>query len=341
MMWLTWRQLRPQAMIMFGTLVVLTAFLAITGPRLAHDYAAGTASCGSAGDCAGFTDTFFSDHAFAYFVLTALVLAVPAVIGLFWGAPMISRELETGTHDLVWQQSVTRRRWLAVKIGSVGLAVVVAAGAASVAVSWWARPLDEAGVGDFARLSPLMFDARGFAAVGHAAFAFTLGVTLGLLLRRTLPAMAVTLTAFAIVQLLTPTLVRPHLLAPLHVETAITAQNLSGVKASGPGGTVRGLEIGIGAPGAWILTNQTVDSTGTPVETLPAWVSACMPTDPGKADADAERSCFDRLAASGYRQVVEYQPANRFWALQALETAIFLGLALLLAAVCFWRIRPD
>lgn len=39
-----------------------------------------------------------------------VVLAVPAVIGMFWGAPLISRELETGTHYLAWNQGVTRTR---------------------------------------------------------------------------------------------------------------------------------------------------------------------------------------------------------------------------------------
>ena len=49
-----------------------------------------------------------------------LLLVVPAIIGIFWGAPLVARELETGTYRLAWTQSVTRTRWLAVKLAVVG-----------------------------------------------------------------------------------------------------------------------------------------------------------------------------------------------------------------------------
>ena len=44
------------------------------------------------------------------------VLIAPAIVGIFWGAPLIARELETGTHRLVWNQTVTRTGWLATKL---------------------------------------------------------------------------------------------------------------------------------------------------------------------------------------------------------------------------------
>ena len=40
------------------------------------------------------------------------------------------------------------------------------------------------------------FAQRGIVLIGYAAFAFILGVTSGLLIRRTLPAMVTTLVAF-------------------------------------------------------------------------------------------------------------------------------------------------
>jgi len=40
--------------------------------------------------------------------LDFLVLAVPLLIGMFWGAPLISREFEAGTFRLAWTQGVTR-----------------------------------------------------------------------------------------------------------------------------------------------------------------------------------------------------------------------------------------
>ena len=74
--------------------------------------------------------------------LSLVSLLVPALIGIFWGAPLVARELEAGTFRLAWTQSVTRTRWLAVKIALVGLASVLAAGLLSLLVTWWSSPLD-------------------------------------------------------------------------------------------------------------------------------------------------------------------------------------------------------
>ena len=72
------------------------------------------------------------------------MLALPAVVGVFWGAPLVARELETGTHRLVWTQSISRTRWLATKVGLVGLAAVAGAGILTALVTWWCGPIDDA-----------------------------------------------------------------------------------------------------------------------------------------------------------------------------------------------------
>jgi hypothetical protein len=59
--------------------------------------------------------------------LVSLLLFLPALVGLFWGAPLVARELEHGTHRLVWTQGVTRLRWATVKLGLVGGGVVLVA----------------------------------------------------------------------------------------------------------------------------------------------------------------------------------------------------------------------
>ena len=114
--------------------------------------------------------------------------AAPAVIGAFWGAPLVARELEAGTHRLVWNQSVTRTRWLATKLGTVTLAAAAAVGVLTVAVSWWADPLDGAissTRGSLpSRITPVTFAMRGIVPVSYAVFAVVLGVTVGVVLRR-------------------------------------------------------------------------------------------------------------------------------------------------------------
>jgi hypothetical protein len=50
-------------------------------------------------------------------------------------------------------------------------------------------------------------------------------------------------------------------------------------------------------------------------------------------------ACFKRLHDEGYRQRVTFMPASRYWTLQAIEAAIFLALAGLLAAGSLWWLR--
>jgi hypothetical protein len=337
MIWLTWRQFRLSAMAVFGVLGAVTVALALAAPGLNRDYADLLDRCKYR--CIGDVyDHFFFPRAGVYFLLNLLVVIVPVVVGVFWGVPLISREFETGTQDLVWQQSVSRRRWLAVKVGLVGMAAIAAAGLAVLVVSWWSRPLDATAITGLNRLSPGLFDARGFVVLGHAAFAFTVGVAAGLLIRRTVPAMAVTLAIFVAAQVVMPTMVRPHFATPARLEIVMTANNVTGVDASGS--NIRGLIVESGLPGAWVLANETVDSTGQKVVTMPAWVADCAtPEEP--AGEIIQRQCLERVTAAGYRQAVTYHPANRFWQFQAYETGIFAMFSMLLVALCFLRIRPS
>ncbi|MEU5289518.1 hypothetical protein AB0G97_36820 [Streptomyces sp. NPDC020755] len=135
MIWLTWRQFRTQAAVMFAAVAALAATLAVTVPQLADLYR----TVGSS-----LVDQVSSSDQTLYYTGLLVVLAVPAVIGMFWGAPLISRELETGTHYLAWNQGVTRTRWLATKLGLGAAASMTAVGLATLAVSWWSSPIDRA-----------------------------------------------------------------------------------------------------------------------------------------------------------------------------------------------------
>jgi hypothetical protein len=241
MIWLTWRQFRAAGAMMAAALAALAAMLALTGPGLADDYATGIAACTSqSGGCSSFVDRFFQDHQDAFLAAAAVVLVLPALIGLFWGAPLLTRELEAGTHRLVWNQTITRTRWLAVKLGLIGLAAVTAAGLGSLAVTWWSSPIDKAAAPNFPKMAPLLFAARGIVPIAYAAFAFALGVTVGMLVRRTLPAMAITLAVFVAVQLAMPLLVRPHLLPPMRSTIEITESNVQDFMSGAPPTSGRG-----------------------------------------------------------------------------------------------------
>ncbi|TDB84426.1 ABC transporter permease [Actinomadura sp. KC216] len=350
MIWLTLRQFRVQAAVVFGGLAVLAAALLITGPGLEDDYNSGIAACGAAGDCSRFYRSFFIDHQYYFGGLLAVVVFLPGIIGVFWGAPLITRELEHGTHRLVWNQSITRTRWLAAKLGLVGLAAVAAAAVSVVAVEWWSDPIDETAVNattinGIARVTPLVFAARGIAPLGYAAFAFALGVTVGVLVRRTLPAMTITLVVFAAVQILMPLFVRPHLVSPVSRTVEITADNHGDFMLDHASGEPR-LQVEVDPErGAWTITNNTVDRSGNTVSEIGLPKSAGSPCDPPGPDQQGgpptgpPQKCFDYIKEQGYRQKVVYHPDSHFWALQRAETGLFAVLALGLTGFCFYWTR--
>ena len=226
----TWLRFRAQAAVVFGALAALAVVLAVTGWHLARLYDTTAAACQARGDCAAAMSAFASSDSGLQSFVKLVLLAAPALIGMFWGAPLIAREFETGTFRLAWTQDVTPTRWLAVKLGVVGLASVAAAGLLSVMVTWWSSPIDKALMDQWA-----VFTQRDITPIGYAAFAFALGVTAGMLIRRTVPAMAITLAVFAAVQVVMPLWIRPRLITPVRTTSPL---NIAALQETGvTGGT--------------------------------------------------------------------------------------------------------
>src|SRR4051812_12747913 len=233
MIWLTWRQFRASALILLSCVVAALVVLAVTGPQLA-DLSRSTGQ--------GFLDMLGADRlkSTIFYASTAVVYVLPAVVGIFWGAPMVSRELEGGTFRLVWTQSITRSRWLATKLGVAGAGAVVV-GLFGLALTWWCAPLDDAvgkgygsnGLYGQPRLWPSLFGARGVVPIGMTVLALVIGVTCGLLIRRAVAAMAATLVLVVAVQVLMPMAVQAHLLPMEHLTAKITEDNLTEVRAGG------------------------------------------------------------------------------------------------------------
>jgi hypothetical protein len=343
MTWLTWRQFRPQAVAATVALAVFAALLAATEPHIASLYAAsGLGACHS-GNCQHLANNFLGELAGIYGVLwtlgVAVILLAPAVIGLFWGAPLIARELETGTAALAWNQSITRTRWLAAKLAVGGVAAMAVTEAFSLMQAWWAAPIGRAvgyggGPGSVAqnRFSSLVFASHGITPLGYAAFAFTLGVAAGALIRHTLPAMAIAVAIFAAIQIVMPLWIRPNLFPAHHTTLAVTS--LQGISLTQGG--LNGSTFALGAPNlpgqpsGWLLTSGAVNSAGHAVSTTPA---AC--TAPSIENGPAFLGC---LASHGVKEAITYQPASRYWRFQWTETGIYLVLALALAGSCWWQL---
>jgi hypothetical protein len=351
MIWLAWRQFRTQAAVVAGVLAAIAIVLAVTGPHLVHLYDTTVKPCASHGDCATASTLFIQKDRLLQ-QLGQVVLVAPALVGIFWGAPLVARELETNTFRLAWTQSVSRLRWLGTKLGLVGLASVATAGLLSLMVTWWSSPFDRIADSPF---SPSYFDRRDLVPIGYAACAFALGVTAGILIRRTLPAMATTLVAFIGARLAVFEWVRPHLMTPLRTTTALPAPSPNGLASTGAlqrsdwilsENTINGAGHVIGQNGAFgphgnfgLNASPTGRLTLSDGQTCPNSIRVSPGRSPGpptRAVTNAIQECLDKLHI---REVVTYQPANRYWAFQWYETAIFFGLALLLAGFCLWWVR--
>jgi ABC-type transport system involved in multi-copper enzyme maturation permease subunit len=342
MIWVTWRQFRAQALIAVVLLAAAAIAFLVTGLRMHHSYTADLATCTAQDNCDSVMFQFKLSYNGVFVLIQLLMIVVPALIGIFWGAPLIGRELETGTHQLAWNQTVTRTRWLAAKLTGIGLAAIAATAILSYLLTWWAGPLDHIN-GD--RWAAMTFASRDIVPLGYAAFAFALGTTLGLLIRRTLPAMAITLAAFIVIQILVPTAIRPNLLPATTVTFPInqsTGSQVHGLKIHN-GGVEIYLE-GLPVPqGAWVTSAPPVqDSAG---QVVPAQAHLdCFPGLPGgpgtaKGGVLGIEQIGTCLASFNLHETVTYQPASRYWPLQWIETGIFLVLAGALAGTCFWWIR--
>jgi len=322
MIWLTWRQFRGQALVALVALGALAIYLVVLGLQLrsAYDTNVGCTACSVESGTQLLKDKYFS-----VLLLTGfLIILIPAVIGAFWGAPLIARELEAGTHRLVWNQSITRTRWLAVKLSFVTLAALAFTGALSLLFTWAASPYDRA-LND--RFDPLFFPTRNLAPLGYAVFAVVAGIAIGLLAKRTVIAMAVTLAVFTAIQVLMPTVIRPHLQPAITENVQFTAGDAHGMWLDQTGKvSVEGYDV----PGAWMLTNQAtlVDSTGAQPDKATA--ESCF-----NGDFEKDKACLEAL---NLHSTLTYQPADRYWTFQWLEFGIYLLLALLLAGYAFWRI---
>jgi hypothetical protein len=344
---LAWLQSRTQTLVAVAALAVAAVLLAITGPNLVHLYDTILAPCTAQANCSSTTVNLFlqnDKNLRTWFGI--LVIVVPGIVGIFWGAPLVAREIEAGTHRLAWTQSVTRTRWLAAKMGVLLLTSMAVAGVLSLMVTWWSSPLDRVGMNAFGR-----FDQRDIVPMGYAAFGFALGVTAGVLIRRTLPAMAAVAVVFTAARLAITQWVRPHLIAPLHLAVALDPTSTGFGRTSQGAGTLQPASPNI--PNAWIYPTQIIDKAGHGL-TSQFLATTCPqlgevgagpppggPVNRGQVPAAVESALEDCVKKVGvtYHQLVTYQPANRYWTFQWYELAIYLAAAAILAGVSIWMIR--
>jgi hypothetical protein len=232
MIWLVWRQHRQQALFALLALAALAGFLVPTGLQLHHEFQrSGLATCLPAAASVELVQADpgldrvpdpvqacqerarqFAGRYGPRGIVGVLLWFLPLFAGMFWGAPLVAREVEHGTHRLVWTQGVSRLRWALAKFGLVGGGVVLAAACYGLLVTWWRAPLDQTTGNTSGRFAYSLIDLEGLVPIGYALFAVALGVFAGALTRKTQTAMTVTLVGFFATRLPVELLARAHYL---------------------------------------------------------------------------------------------------------------------------------
>jgi hypothetical protein len=332
MSWLIWRLYRGQAATAALLLAAFAALLLVTGVQMAGQWHSALVTCTQSHTCGTLPGTLFlGSHAVGFLVI--MTLGVPTVLGMLCGAPLVAHESETGTSQFAWTQSVTRRRWLAVKAGWLLLAAAAVGAVVSGLVTWWSGPNNALQANAF---NPGRFDIMGIVPVGYAVFAMALGITAGALLRRTLPAVGIALAGFIAVRFVIFSWVRPRFISAVTTYFPLNrAGPVAGSSWQLAAGYVGAGDRPISIPPSTDGQVLDVVGGGIPVSSLPAPCQALAgggnaPLSP--AAHDAVLSCAQ---AHHIRAFFTYQPAGRYWTFQGIETGIFMLLAAGLIAVAF------
>ena len=324
MAWIGWRHHRAALAGAAAFLGVLAAGLWLAGLHLHHAYAV-AAAChpSSSAPCQNLIAAFQSTNVILKggFVLQV----VPALVGAFVGAPLLAREIETGTFRYAWTQGFGRGRWTLATLVLLGAAVAVMAGAFSVLASWYYQPYLAAGGTQFSSPSPLspgLFDLRGVACAAWTLAAFAIGAFAGMLVRRIVPAIVATLAAYTGLALVAGNVLRQHYLAP---KVARGSNLPDSAWITSEWWTKGGKRAFLGRP---------------PVHLLQQLCPTSFVSGPGgRIGMRGTFSPTACLVRHGYTQWSDYQPAAHFWTFQWIEGGWLLALCLLLVAATVWLVR--
>jgi len=199
--WLTWCQHRAALLV---SAVVATALTAVTVLLGNHVHTLdGCADGASAAFDSPHRQCLLEAQSTAGHLAAAMQTGtwLTLALGLFWGAPLISREFETGTVAIAWGQDMTPTRWLVGRFAFLliiawTLTGVVAAGAKSS----FTRVFPGASEMLRNRFKPTVFQSDLLPMLGYTTLALALGVAMSAFLRRTLPAMALTAFTYFVVR---------------------------------------------------------------------------------------------------------------------------------------------
>jgi hypothetical protein len=318
MAWVTWRQHRPTLISVPAVLGVVAVFLWIAGLKIHHSYAVLTACRPASSDaCQSLNSAFNSTDWTMANTINIFMNLAPALIGAFAGAPVLARELETGTYRYAWTQGFGRARWTIAKLTLLAVAVTAVAGAFSQVFVWFFQPF--LGDQDLTVFSATVFATHGIAFAAWTLVAFAIGALAGMGIRRIVPAMAVTLAAYTGLALATWLFLREHY--PLALVTKIPNVNPAPISVNDP----------------WVLGTWYTGPDGKPAsQSTLNHIFALFPND---GAPKVQETLAQEFAQHGITAWQRYIPVSRFWPMQFVEAGWLFVLSVLLIAATVWLVR--
>ncbi|GGZ88292.1 transporter [Streptomyces subrutilus] len=308
-LWLAWRQQRSMILVCAVLLAACTAWVVHMRSEMmtlidTYDFV----PCkGWNGGCESLGSFMVLDGSTGSIRALGLVgFALPALVGVFWGAPLLGREIENGTDKLALTQGIGARSWFAARFGLAALSAVAVSTVIAALVAWWWAPVSNTLDGLYWH-DVAIYNATGPASVACTLLGLTIGTAAGLLVRRVLPAMAVTVAAVGTVAVFT-TYFRRSWVEP---ERRVTPGMVPKTR--------------VGSAWSWEFGYLTPDGREYPISQY------CQ------TSGDPLRQC---MAENGF--VARYHkvyPSSDFWVFQWIETVLYLGVAAALIALVLFVLR--
>ncbi|MFJ4964855.1 ABC-2 family transporter protein [Streptomyces sp. ADI96-02] len=241
--------------------------------------------------------------------ISAVLGVLPLVFAVTIGAPLIAGDQQDGTAQLVTTQSMTRRQWIVAKLGLVYSLALFSGVVLSVLFTWYWRPHRSFFTQEW--IESGIFDRTGPVLPAFLLFLTAAGVTVGVLVRRVLPAM-VTVFVLTYVMDLVWSEVRPRLAAARTITFPLDEDLPARLSES------------------YEVDRWVADAQGN----LYGWGSCAEATEKAQNACVAEKGIVDN--------VVEYLDFGQMAAMQWTAAGLLLAGTALLTAVTVWRVsrRP-
>ena len=316
--WVTWRQHRTALAGATALLGALGLYLLFMGLSIHHAYAK-VLACRpvSSGACDQLLN-LFNQHYYGTQqgsvassginaqTVPFFLLAVPILLGVFVGAPVLARELESGTFRFVWTQACGRVRWALVKLVLLGATLTALAYLFSLLFSWYFSPF--LAEGKTSKFPMQLFGNTGVDFAAWTLLAFAVAAFLGVVIRRTVAAMAIALTACTVLDVTTMMSLRQHYAAPVVASGANPPDN------------------SVWLTGQWLTraNGQHIRFTNVPLSVQ---------------NSSNPNAFGNWLQSQHITQWWSYLPGSDFWRFQLIEGGWVLALSALLIAAAVWMVR--